>query len=382
MSETVRRVGVGLIGAGNFAQHQHLPNLARIPECQLVAVCDVREPVARATADRWHAAYASTDHQKLLADPAIDAVVIAVRDDLQAPIAVAALNAGKHVYVEKPLAETPEACAPVIAAQRGSRKRLAVGFNRRFAPIYRKLREVVSADGGPFNIHFRMADDAWRWAHGYPPGYLVKHDICHLFDMLRWLTGAQIATVYAVASRPDDDCITCTLTNGTIASIIQSAHGTMDMPKERADIITRRGGVMADDFVELRTYGYPNVPHVFTFAGHSHPDREFMHKYLFEKMGAQAFHAIRRMTWEMRNKPEAYNEPDAAEMRQYAEKTLPNFMRDQGWLAALRAFIVGIAADHPTDHATAADALAAAQAAEAAVQSRTTGEVVRMAVGP
>jgi predicted dehydrogenase len=374
-------VGVGVIGTGNFARRQHLPNLIRIPECRLRAVCDLRPDVVEAVRRRYGADYAATDSRRVLDDPEVAAVVIAVRDDAQAPLAIAALEAGKHVYVEKPLAETPAACAQVVAAQRQSGTRLAVGFNRRYAPIYRKAREIVAADGGPFNVHIRMADDAWRWAVGYPPGYLIKHDVCHLFDLLRWLSNSEVESVYCVSSRPDDDCMVLRMAGGCVASIAQSGHGTMDMPKERLEVICRRGGVTAEDFVELWTYGYRDCPPVFTFAGHSHPDHEFMHKHLFEKMGAQAMYAVRRMTWELRQRVEQNEEPeapDAAEARRYVAQMLPNFMRDQGWLASLRAFLVGIATESPTEHAGAEDALAAARIAEAAVISRDKGVVVKL----
>ena len=369
-------VQVGLIGAGNFARHQHLPNLHRIPEARWRAICDVKADLAGQLADKYAADYGTGDHRRVLDDAAIDAVVIAVRDDLQAPLAVEALQAGKHVYVEKPLAETAEAAEAVVAAQAASGRRLAVGLNRRYAPIYRAMREVAAADGGPRNVHIHMADDAWRWAVNYPPGFLLPLDACHLFDLLRWLSGSEIARVYCVSSRPDDDCVSVTMADGCVASILLSGHGTMDMPKERTDVICTRGGCSGEDFVELRTYGYEAFPHVRHFAGHSHPDGEFANKYLCEQLGADALRGLRRVTWQLRQRIEAgadAGEPDAAEARTFVGKTIPNFLRDQGWLAALRAFVVGIATGEPTDHAGARDALAAVLAARAAAESRRTG---------
>lgn len=382
MAAATDRVGVGVIGLGNFARRQHLPNLARIAQCHLRVVCDLQSAVAAEVQQRYRVDKAVTDHRQVLDDPAVRAVVIAVRDDLQAPLAIQAMQAGKHVYVEKPLAETPEACGQVVRTQIATGMRLAVGFNRRYAPIYRKAREVIAADGGPRNVQLRMADDAWRWAHGYPPGYGIKHDICHLFDLLRWISGSEVVSVYCAASRPDDDVMILRLASGCVASITHSGHGTMDMPKERAEFICTRGGVAAEDFVELRTYGYLAFPHVLTFAGHSHPDAEFMHKYLYRDLGAQGMHAVRRMTWELRQRveqkldPEA---PDAAEVERYVAQTLPNFMRDQGWLASVQAFLQGILEGAATEHAGAEDALAAAQIADAAVRSRETGQVVFLA---
>ena len=111
-----KKVPLGLIGAGNFARNLHLPNIHRIPECSLHAISDLQEDLLQQLQQRYQPEYVSTDYKKLLADPQLQAVIIAVRDDLQAPLAAEALKKGKHVYVEKPLAETPEAISPVVEA--------------------------------------------------------------------------------------------------------------------------------------------------------------------------------------------------------------------------------------------------------------------------
>jgi len=384
-------IGVGVIGLGNFARRQHLPNLFRMPEARIRAVCDKDPELTEKMRLKFRADKGYTDHRKLLEDPDVEAVVIAVRDDVQASLAVSALRAGKHVYVEKPLADTEERFAEVREAVLETGLRLAVGFNKRFAPIYRRAREIARADGGPRNMHLRMADDSWRWAVGYPPGFMMKHDVCHFFDLLRWFTGAEIASVYAVRSRPDDDAVILRMSDDTVATILASGHGTMDMLKERVDIITRRGGLSAEDFVELRTYGFPSVEPVFTFPGHSDPDGEFMHKYLMEKLGSSGWSAIRRMTWELCRRAEAEVEnpnvplpPDAAEVRRFVARTIPNFLRDQGWMASLRIFLGNLSKGSSggqtgfADHAGVEDARKAALAVEAAIRSLETGEVVRL----
>jgi len=376
MASSRKPVGVAVIGAGNFARRQHLPNIHRTPEARLIAVCDIDEENAQREAKRYEALYAETDYRRLFEDGRIEAVVIAVRDDLQARIAVRALEMGRHVYVEKPLAADPDICAEVGEAQAKSGKRLAVGFNKRFAPIYRKAREVMAADGGPKNLHMRMADDAWRWAVGYPPGHLLSLDVCHFFDLLRWFTGSEVSSVYCIASRPEDYCLAVSVEDGTVASVLFSGHGTMDMPKERIDAVCSRGGISAVDFVELRTYGYRDYDPVYTFAGHSHPDGEFGHMLLLEKLGAQGFAALRRGAWELREDLYPVGRPDSpyrGEARRYADRTIPNFLRDQGWLASLRAFLCGILTGSGTDHAAAADAVAASRATAAAVRSLTSG---------
>jgi predicted dehydrogenase len=384
----VDRIEVGVIGLGNFARRQHLPNLARMPEAHLRAVCDIDQDLAGEIRAKYGAEYAVGDYRRILDDKAVNAVVIAVRDSLQAPITIDALRAGKQVYVEKPLAETPEQCARVQEAVSASGSKLAVGFNKRFAPIYRQAREIMRADGGARNVHLRMADDAWRWAAGYQPGFMMRLDVCHLFDLLRWFTGAEIESVCCAGSRPDDDALLVKMTDGCVATILASGHGSLDMPKERVDVITGRGGLSAEDYVELSTYGYPACLSSYTFAGHSDPDREFMHKYLLEKMGMSAWRAIRRMTWELRQRAESLSDAetgdavDQAVIRRFAGQTIPNFMRDQGWLASVQAFLRGLIDGRATDHAGAGDALKASQAAGAAEKSRESGKLVQLVNSP
>ena len=142
----------GIIGVGNIAQSQHLPNLARAPHINLKTVCDLRKDVLEQMQKKYGVPEAETDHKKLLSDPEIDAVVIATKSDMQAPLSVEALEAGKHVYVEKPLAETPDDVEAVVAAQKASGKMACVGFNRRMAPAYRKADVLLAADCVPFAV--------------------------------------------------------------------------------------------------------------------------------------------------------------------------------------------------------------------------------------
>jgi predicted dehydrogenase len=145
----MKRVVFGLIGAGGIAQSQHLPNLARAPHAFLKTLCDVREDVLGQMRQKYAVPHATTDYRSLLADPEIDAVVVATREDAQAPLTIEALRAGKHVYVEKPLAETSAACADVVAAQRDSGRFVAVGFNRRFAPPTERRRRSPTKRAAP-----------------------------------------------------------------------------------------------------------------------------------------------------------------------------------------------------------------------------------------
>ncbi|MEI7767377.1 MAG: Gfo/Idh/MocA family oxidoreductase [Phycisphaerae bacterium] len=371
-------VRTALIGCGNFARWQHLPNLLRLPEAQLMTLCDLDPAALSAAQTMAPAARACTAADQVFADPAIEAVVISVRDDLQADLTLQALAAGKHVYVEKPLAPEPEPIQRVITARTAAQRLVAVGFQKRFAPIYLQAKAIATAAGGLQHAVATMADDAWRWAHGYPPGYLLVHDLCHLFDLLRYLTGDEVCRVYAATGRPDDDAIVLSFTRGAVAMIGGSGQGSMDMPKERLDGICHRSGFSALDFVELRTFGLPAVPAVQYFAGHSVPGHGFLHRPLFAQQGLAGMLALRRIAWEARTRTPDPTDPYAAEERAFAAEVIPNFLRDQGWMSALRTFLQAIRGGTAAGLATPEDALAAAHIAEAALTSRATGRAITL----
>ena len=370
----------GIIGVGGIAQSQHLPNLTRAPHIGLKTVCDLREDVLAEMKAKYDVPHSETDYRKMLADPEIDAVVVATREDMQATLAIEVMKAGKHVYVEKPLAETPQAVEAVVAAQKASGKFACVGFNRRISPAYRKAKEVVCSDGGPKNVHYRISDEYWSWGKKYPPGVRVIHEVCHIFDLLRWFTDSDPVSIYCVESRPDDEIFVIKFGSGCVASIMNSGFVTMDMPKEHLEIVSELGSVIVEEFVECRTYGYKDFDHVYRFAGHTHPDKDQTHKYLLQKDGARALHGLRRMGWEQRERTETMADDalDRAEHEAF-RKTAPhwNYMVDKGWLTAVDHFAQCIMSGDKPDIASASDGLWSSRMSEAAIRSRETGEVVR-----
>ena len=385
MGDMSEHAVVGLIGAGGIARSQHLPNLARAPHARLKTVCDLDQANLNHAADRYGVTSLTTDYREVLADEEIQAVFVATREDRQAPLTMEALEAGKHVYVEKPLAETAEVCRQVVETQQRTGRSVAVGFNRRFAPAYLKIKEVVQRHGGAKNIHYRIMDEYWRWGQGrnYPPGVRVLHELCHVFDVLRWLTDSDAETIYCVASRPDDEILVLRMGSGCVASITSSGYMTKDMPKEQLEIVLDRGGVTCEDFVEVRTFGLPDCEAVYTFAGHTHPQHEFTHKYLLRSLGSDGLRGLRRMAWELERRQERDADaaaPDRAEMEHYLHERAPlwNYMMDKGWLAATDHFAECIARRQNPRNATPSDAWQASLLGHAAIESREKQEVVRL----
>lgn len=356
---------IAVIGCGNFARRQHLPNLANWGDGVLRAVCDTEPDLAEICARRFGAGYATVSLDRILSDPGIDAVIIAVRDNLQAGIALQAIEAGKHVYLEKPGAESVADFNRLITARDKAGVQVAVGFNKRFAPAYREAMELIIKRGGTRCLTLRMADDAWRWAADYPPGSLLRHDLCHFFDLAPWFIGSPVLQVYTVSPRADEDLVVLTHANRAVSTLMNSGHATMDFPKERLEAFCQRGSVTADDYVEVNGFGGPDGTEHLTFPGlASDPvDQPWV-----DALGDRGIEGMREVRREI--------------LKQWTESgsktppTLPNFLRDQGWRESIRTFAACIAEAIPLPHASLKEARISGIITEAALQSRESGQPV------
>jgi predicted dehydrogenase len=182
-------VRLGMIGAGNYAKSMILPVLAKLPGLQLEAICTARGMNADALAKRYGFRRATTDAAALIADPGVNAVAIATRHDSHAKLTAEALRAGKHVYVEKPLALSSEELDAVLEAlpKRGSGgPTLWLGHNRRFSPFSRRvMTHFEGIEVRQVSCTVRSAgvpSDSW-YQDATEGGGLLFGDVCHFIDL-------------------------------------------------------------------------------------------------------------------------------------------------------------------------------------------------------
>ena len=238
-------------------------------------------------------------------------------------------------------------------------------------------KEILNAHGGPRNIHYRITDAYHIWGADFPPGSRVLHELGHVFDLLRFITDAEVTSVYCLAARPDDECIVLQFASGCVASIMSSGYVEYDMPKESFEIVMERGALTVNEYVELRTFGLPDEPTRICFAGHTHPDHDVTHRALFEAGNLNAMYDIRRRYWNLYrelNQPDesASHDPRRRKAMEAELARLPliNYMMDKGWLGALEHFARAIAGDIPLQLADAAAGLRVAQITDAVIKSR------------
>jgi predicted dehydrogenase/threonine dehydrogenase-like Zn-dependent dehydrogenase len=253
------KVGLGVIGAGNFAKAVLLPRIAKSP-VDLVGVSTATGASAKTTGDKFGFGYCTTDTDKLLADPAEHAVVIATRHGSHAGMTARALRAGKAVFVEKPLALDEEGLQEVLQAQAETGGVLAVGFNRRFSPLVEQLKAAF-APGAPLAMTYRINAGpipASSWIHDPEQGGgRIIGEVCHFVDLVQHVADDEVAEVFAInaggyaAGLHDVVTISVRFRGGSVASINYFANGDKSYPKERLEVFG--GGTIAvlDDFREL-----------------------------------------------------------------------------------------------------------------------------------
>ena len=263
-------VRLALVGAGSFAKGTHLPNLAALSGLYtLAAVCSRTGPNATAAAARFGARYATTDFDEVLADPEVEAVLIATRHNLHGAMTLRALRAGKHVLVEKPLALTREELDEIRAFYEdssGGKPVLLTGFNRRFSRFGRRARELVQGRAAPLVITYRMNAGHLpldHWVHTADGGGRNLGEACHIYDLFTSLTGAEVSAVSAHAigegsgyySRRDNFVATVSFSDGSVASLAYTALGSEAHPKEQMEVFSDGRVILLDDYRELRVVG-------------------------------------------------------------------------------------------------------------------------------
>jgi predicted dehydrogenase len=211
---------------------------------------------------RFGANYCSSDYQQILSDPEVGAVVIVSRNPQHAPQALAALQAGKHVFVEKPMALTEEECHELnrVVAQTGLQ--LTVGFNRRFAPSYIGLKQRLAKRSGPAVLNCRINSPGISgsyWMADPAIGGAILGEACHFVDLMYWLIGSEPIAVSAyslptgVKEPIGENNIVAAFrfADGSIGNLTYCTVGSRTSGGERVEAFAPGMGASAEDFKRL-----------------------------------------------------------------------------------------------------------------------------------
>lgn len=253
-------IGTALVGVGNFGEAMLLPAIRASADLSLRCLVG-RDPVRVANAGRTYRVPAvTTDFGALLDDPAIAAIVIATRHDTHADLARRALQAGRHVFVEKPLAldwPSLDALADWIQSSGEATPVLTVGFNRRFCDAAAAVRGALEGRKGPVVMHYRVNAGplpADHWVHGPQGGGRNIGEACHMYDLCRHLVGAPVESVVAAgatARSNENFSATIRYADGSIATVTYTSLGSPGVEKERLEIFCEGQVLTLHDFKQV-----------------------------------------------------------------------------------------------------------------------------------
>jgi predicted dehydrogenase/threonine dehydrogenase-like Zn-dependent dehydrogenase len=272
---TSQRPVMGFIGAGNYASRVLIPAF-KASGAQFHTIVTAGGVNGVIHGEKAGFAEASTDMDALLTNPLINTVAIVTRHDTHARFVAQSLGAGKHVFVEKPLAINSQGLEAVRQAfdkahaqARQGGPHLMVGFNRRFAPQVQKMKALLATVKEPKSFIMTMNAGAipashWTQDNSMSGGRIIG-EACHFIDLMRFLAGSPIVSVQArrmgdtpsMAITEDKASITLGFEDGSFGTILYMANGASSFPKERVEVFAAGRVLQLDNFRKLKGYAWP-----------------------------------------------------------------------------------------------------------------------------
>lgn len=253
---------VGVIGAGGYATKVLLPGFEKAGAtfCSIASSGGV---TAAHAGRKFGFAEATTDVDGLIHDARVNTIVIATRHDTHADLTCRALGAGKHVFVEKPLAMNQEELANIAGVYEGLQNRpvLMVGYNRRFAPLVLKMVQLLRSVGGPKTIVVTVnagaiPGDHWTQSEREGGGRILGEG-CHFFDLIQHLVGGDsLPDVQVAAMNAETATITLRYSDGSLGTVHYFANGSKAFPKERVEVFAGGKVLQLDNFRKLQGWGW------------------------------------------------------------------------------------------------------------------------------
>lgn len=281
-ASSAKHPALSVIGAGSFATHEFLPLLKGM-NVRLRGVVSRTGLHAQALAHKHGFEFCASDVESALNDDSTDAVLVLTRHDSHAVIAKQALDAGKHVFVEKPLALNQAELEAVEEAQRRSGKLLMVGFNRRYAPLAVRMKQAFRSRSQPMFVNYLAnvgARPAEHWLH-HPRegGGVILGEGCHHLDFCCWLVGAPLIDFHVAPlgqSRRDTPVesvvVTLRFADGSVATMSYLSNGNPRFPTETVEACSGGHQTRLIDFKTLETPGrwwrHKTTAHLAVDKGH------------------------------------------------------------------------------------------------------------------
>ncbi|MCO6499794.1 MAG: bi-domain-containing oxidoreductase [Vicingus serpentipes] len=261
-------INVGVVGAGNFVSGMHLPNIKKMSnKFNTHSIMSRTGFNANAVATQFNASYSTTDFDEIINDEDIDLVMITTRHDSHGDYVLRSLEAGKHTFVEKPLAINQKELDQIKAfyeSDKPNKPVLMTGFNRRFSQFTKEIKKHTDKRINPLFVHYRMNAgfiplDSWVHEHG---GRIIG-EACHIIDLMNALTNSKIKSISCEKLSPNNDkfsqqdnvAILLKYEDGSVCSIHYFASGSKQLSKEYMEVHYDEKTIVMDDYKTLSGFG-------------------------------------------------------------------------------------------------------------------------------
>ncbi len=256
---------IAIVGAGNFTKMTMLPALGKL-NANIKYIVSASGVSGTHLAKKYGIAYSSTSYGDVLRDPEVKAIIITTQHNLHASMVIQALEAGKHVFVEKPLVITEGELAQVKEAYERENATIMVGFNRRFSPFIAKARQLLGTEPGLMNITITANAGfipATHWTQNMAiGGGRIIGEACHFIDLVTYLAGSPVTEVMAnalgtqPAQQADNVSILLKCANGSHGVVNYFSNGHKSYPKERIEVYSQGRVLVLDNFRKLEGFGF------------------------------------------------------------------------------------------------------------------------------
>ncbi len=271
---------IGIVGAGNFTKMTMLPAL-KGSGAHYKYIASQGGVSGTAMAQKYGFSHSTTNYKEILADQEVDLLLITTRHNLHASMSVESLRAGKHVFVEKPLALNTDELECVIEAQQASGKTITVGFNRRFSPHAKKMKSLLGS--APMNVIATMNAGfipANVWIHDLKVGGgRIVGEACHFIDLITFLTGSKVKAVCmnAMGINPEENTDNATILlqyeNGSTGVINYFSNGSKAYAKERVEVYSQERTLVMDNFRKTEGFGFKGFSKLKTSLDKGHKNQ-------------------------------------------------------------------------------------------------------------
>ena len=255
---------LGIIGSGNFTKATVLPVLSKL-KANIKYLSSSSGLSGTLLAKKFNVQYSTTNNDDILNDLKVDAVIITTRHDVHARMCIVALQAGKHVFVEKPLALSLEEIEEIIEIYQQTNRTLIVGFNRRFSPFVQDIKQKLGGINLPINVMVtvnagEIQANHWTQNMGIAGGRIIG-EACHFIDLITYLSGSLVDSVImnSMGENPQENTDNATILlkyqNGSTGVINYFSNGNIGYSKERIEVYSQGKTMIIDNFKKSEYYG-------------------------------------------------------------------------------------------------------------------------------